>query len=554
MLLGYFVRSYKTMLSFYNLSLFRNPNAGFALQIVLDGINELFNSVLILSFIPTIILIVTYIVFRKKLTGKISFSFRKKLLLALIALLLSLSTVSFFRYDIKKNWEFRSESSGYGVMTCGIYNYYFAELVIGLDYTENYYNQIKDKSDEMYLYNQNTSNNSILEGMNLFVIQAEALQNFVIPFEYNNKLLTPCLNNFIQGDNVFYFNNVHTVVGLGNTSDAEFAVNTGYYPTGDLTIFWEAHDRLFDIQSLPKMFGDEYISYSFNPTIEGFYSHKYIHENWLGFESFTGFESYNLNFPYERNKDKYLHDMWVSDEAMLDYSLDKAKEVLAKDKKFYVFAQTISPHYPFVDLEEKYKYPHQRISFPSISKKFENYLNQINYNDRIIFDFITKAQSELPDTVFIIYGDHGNTLSKIEFEKLYDRKMTELEYRKLMLEIPVIIYDSSGKINNYLNANLFDINYLKGRTLSQIDIFSTIKSLYNLNADYTLGVDMFSEESSFAIDPKVLDIITDDFMYNLKNGQYYLKDISYAKMLVIVSEIRKFKLENDAHLTKKMRS
>ena len=62
-LLGYFTRSFKTMLSFYNLSLFRNPNAGFAYQIVLDGLSELLNSIQILSFVPTIILVITYIIF-----------------------------------------------------------------------------------------------------------------------------------------------------------------------------------------------------------------------------------------------------------------------------------------------------------------------------------------------------------------------------------------------------------------------------------------------------------------------------------------------------------
>ena len=250
----------------------------------------------------------------------------------------------------------------------------------------------------------------------------------------------------------------------------------------------------------------------------------------------------------------YLHEMWVSDEAMLNHSLEEAKVVLKQDKKFYVFAQTIAPHFPFVELEGKYQNQHNRIDFPNISDKFENYLNQINYNDKIITDFLLKAQMELPNTVFIIYGDHGNTLSKLEFEKLYNKKMTELEYRKFMLEIPVIIYDPSGKINNYLETNLIDISYMKSRTLSQIDIFSTIKSLYNLNSEYTLGVDMFSEEYSFSIDPKVLDIITDDFMYNLKNNSYYLKDISYDEMLVIVGAIKDFKLENDAHLTKKIGS
>ena len=549
-LLGYFTRSYKTMLSFYNLSLFRNPNAGFAYQIVLDGLNELFNSIQILAFVPTIILFITYVMFRKKLTGKLKFKFRTKILLTLISLILSVLVVIYFKYDLKRNWPYRTEVSAYGVATCGVYNYYFAELVIGLDYRKAYYEEVKDSEDNLQQFNNNDPNSNVLEGMNLFVIQAEALQNFVISFEYGEEMLMPYLNEFIKQENVFYFNNVHTVVGLGNTSDAEFAVNTGFYPTGDLTIFWEAYDSLFEIQSLPKMFGEEYISYSFNPTIEGFYAHKYMHENWLGFDLFTGFETFESKYPYNQNQDMFLYEKWVSDKAMLAYSVEKAEEVLNDNKNFYIFSQTISPHYPFVSLEENRT--REWINFTGVSNKFQNYLNQINYNDKILCDFLLEAETKLPNTVFIIYGDHGNTLSKIEFEKLYNRKLTDIEYRKMMLEIPVIIYDPSGKISNYIETNSLDQTYIQNRVLSQIDLFATIKSLYNLEADYTLGVDMFSNAKSFSIDPKVLDIITDEFIYNLKNQQYYLESITYDEMMIIVDEIKKLKLENDKYLTKKL--
>ena len=78
--------------------------------------------------------------------------------------------------------------------------------------------------------------------MNLFVIQLEAFSNYVMDFEY----ITPRLNEFIKEENVYYFSNLHSVVGLGNTSDAEMAFNTGYYPLGDLTINWAFYDNYFE--------------------------------------------------------------------------------------------------------------------------------------------------------------------------------------------------------------------------------------------------------------------------------------------------------------------
>ena len=64
---------------------------------------------------------------------------------------------------------------------------------------------------------------------------------------------------------------------------------------------------------------------------------------------------------------------------------------------------------------------------------------------------------------------------------------------------------------------------------------------------------MFSNDLSFSIDPKSLDIITDDFIYSMKNHKYeFYTDISYREMIKIVEKIKRFKLANDYYLTKKI--
>ena len=564
LLLGYFTKNYKMMMSFHNLTLFRNPNAGFAYQIFLDGLYETLFSAQILCILPTILMIVIYFILRKNILGKANINIRRNVILLLISLLVSLSNITLFKYKLDRKWPFRIEVAQYGIDTCGVYNYYFAELFIGLDYSENYYNKVKSRESQIDKYDKNHEHNlniidnleydnmnvGVLEGMNLFVIQAEALQNFAISYEYENKLLMPYMNELIQDKNMFYFSNMHTIVGMGNTSDAEFAVNTGYYPLGDLTINWEAYDNMFNIQSLPKMFGDEYISLSYNPTIEGFYAHKYIHENLYHFDRFTGFETFNKKYPYHNHQKLYLHKKWVSDEAILDYALEEAKEITSKGKKAFIFAQTISPHYPFVDISSKYSNPYKMIGFKGASRKFNNYLNQISYNDKIIYDFLMKAKDELENTVFIIYGDHGNSLSKKSYENLFSKKLDDFEYQKMLLEVPTLIYDPSGRITRYLTD--IEIDYMLNRTLSQIDIFQTIKSMFNLESDISLGVNLFSEEPSFAINSKTLDIIADEFYYIVKNDKYHLSNISYSEMISIVDIVKQFKLANDIELTKKL--
>ena len=564
-LLGYFTVNFKTMLSFNNLTLFRNPNAGFAYQVVIDGLEQMIFSIQVLFLIPTIVMLLIFLIFKKKITGKHNFKIRGSLILLLISLISSFSIFTYFKYKLEKNWPYRVEVSEYGVEVCGVYNYYFSELVLGFDYSENYYNNITEFDIELYNKNNSTnvniidgqtydrSNAGVLNGMNLFVIQAEALSNFVISYEYNNKLLMPYMNDFISKDNVYYFSNMYTSVGLGNTSDAEFAMNTGVYPLGDLTINWEIFDNMFKINSLSKMFSESYLSYSYNPTIEGFYAHKYVHENFYGFNKFSGFETVNSIFPIEQFPKYYLHDKWVSDEVILNVAMQDSLNAVNQGNNFYTFAQTISPHYPFVDISSRYSRNFEMITFNGISKKFSNYLNQINYIDKVLYDFLLEAQDTLSNTVFIIYGDHGNSLSKKEFEKLYSRKLTDFEYQRLLLQIPAIIYDPSGRIDDYLKNKDIDVDKMLSRTLSQIDLYSTIEMMFNLENEITFGVNMLSNEPSFAINPKSLDIIGDGFSYIVKNNNYYLDGLTYQEMINIVDRIKRFKAVSDMWLTLKMK-
>ena len=552
-LLIYFTRSFKTMLSFSNLTLFRNPNAGFAYQVVLDGLNEIVLNWQFVCLLPFIILLIVYLLIRKNGSNRIKVRFRLLIILIILALFSSFFTTLYFENGLKKHWPFRSEIAAYGIHSSGVYNYYFQELVIGLDYNEEYYERIKDEDDNLSSFNKGTTPNiSILEGMNLFMIQAEALQNFVIPLSIDNKLVMPYMNLFLEKEDVFFFNNLHSVVGLGNTSDAEFAVNTGYYPLGDLTIVWEVNDKLFDIQSLPKMFPSDYMKYSYNPTIEDFYAHKYVHEKFYEFDEFKGFESFNKRYSYSSYLDLYLHKKWVSDKAILEFALSDGIRAQKGGNNFYIFAQTITPHYPFVDLKA---YQNKVFNVKNVSDKFNNYLNQVNYIDKILYEFLINAEEKLPNTVFIIYGDHSNTLSKKDYETLYNKKLSDFEYQKILLEVPFVVYDPSSRISKYLDIKNLEFEKIKGRTLSQIDIFSTIKSLFNLTCKHNLGVNAFSNESSFAIEPKNLDLITDSFIYNFKNSNYYLySDMKFNEMFEIIEKLKKFKLANDNYLTKKIGS
>ena len=54
--------------------------------------------------------------------------------------------------------------------------------------------------------------------------------------EYNGKEITPNINKIIEGSTI-YFDNCHSQISNGNTSDAEFILNTGFYPIYKSSIY-----------------------------------------------------------------------------------------------------------------------------------------------------------------------------------------------------------------------------------------------------------------------------------------------------------------------------
>ena len=95
---------------------------------------------------------------------------------------------------------------------------------------------------------------NIGQGKNLIVIQIESMQNFVINAVYNGQEITPNLNRLLHEDTL-YFNHFYTNMGKGNTSDAEFSVQTGLYPV----IEGASYDLYMDNEfiALPELMAEQ---------------------------------------------------------------------------------------------------------------------------------------------------------------------------------------------------------------------------------------------------------------------------------------------------------
>jgi len=468
--------------------------------------------------------------------------------------ILQCGTYIFYEAMLAQNWTYSTDYAQYGCQYAGVYDYYLAEFVFRID-NRQINNKIDSKETykEISAYNKNTDSyknildlntysnkdnqSGILKDSNIFVIQMESTMTFCLESEFNGIEITPNFNELFKNENCFYFNNVSTTIGMGNTSDAEFAFMTGYYPTGDMTIAWEYYDYDFKMPALGNILSD-YESYGYNGTNETFYNHKNLHEGLYGITNFRGLETYEALYPKPSYPEKYLN-YWISDPSILAWARDTQQDANKRNKKCFSFVETITPHNPFYDLSAEesnlycdflegnstngyYNIYDYEISMPYF--QLTNYLNQVKFNDILLTSFlkdVTNPNSShyLPNTVFILYGDHGNAIPKEFYESLYKKTLTEYEYRKLQLNIPVIFYDPSGRIKKSLGS---DYSSILSQNKSNTDMFRTVLNLLGVTTDANYyGVNMFSGEPSYSYDPKNSDIITDGFIYNEKRESYY---------------------------------
>nr|WP_269448157.1 LTA synthase family protein [Lentibacillus sp. JNUCC-1] len=123
---------------------------------------------------------------------------------------------------------------------------------------------------------------------NLLIIQVESLQNFVMALTVNGQEITPTINELAK--NSLYFNNFFQQIGSGNTSDAEFMMNTSIYPIGEIPTSKQIEGKT--IPSLPRTLNEE------GYTTSTFHAHEITYWNRdkmypaLGFDEWFAMDFY----------------------------------------------------------------------------------------------------------------------------------------------------------------------------------------------------------------------------------------------------------------------
>lgn len=314
------------------------------------------------------------------------------------------------------------------------------------------------------------------EGKNLIVIQLESFQQFLLGLEVEGHEITPNLNA-LAGKG-FSFPRFYHMVGQGNTSDAEFVVNTSYYvpPQGAATMRYV--DRV--LPSLPRLLkGQGYETATFHTNTVEFWNRGELYSS-LGWDRYYDDDFFGT-------EDSIFFGS--SDEVLYRKTAAELGRMHDAGKPFYAQVIAMTAHHPYTLPEEK-----QQIAF---SDKYADtfvgdYLVAQHYADMALGQFIDdlKARGVWEDSIVVLYGDHVglpiyslNNHEKDLMEELLGHPYSYAD----MIHVPLIMIGDGVTYPNTFHS-------LGG----QVDILPTIANLMNVPLDGYIhfGQDLLNQKDN----------------------------------------------------------
>ncbi|CAH1055006.1 LTA synthase family protein [Paenibacillus pseudetheri] len=347
------------------------------------------------------------------------------------------------------------------------------------------------------------------KGKNLVILQMESFQNFLINLKIDGVEITPNMNKLAASS--YYFPRFYQQVGQGNTSDAEFIVNTSFYvpPDGPATQMYAPKE----LPSLPKLLQAQgYDTATFHTNEVDFWNRGELY-NALGFNRYYDKEYYG-------EEDTVFYG--ASDEVLYEKTAAELARMDQKDQPFYSHVISMSAHNPFSIPEDKYKM--------ALPERFEgtlvgDYIRAQNYADYALGLFIDelKQNGVWDNSLIALYGDHrGLPIFSLKeddhvlLQEILGHKYTERE----LINIPLI-----------LSAKGITTPSVKEQLGGQVDILPTVSNLLGVSlADHIhFGQDLLNQ-STYNLLPQRYYLPTGSFVNNeelflsgsgFQDGQHY---------------------------------
>ena len=321
-------------------------------------------------------------------------------------------------------------------------------------------------------------------GKNVIIIQVEALDDFLIQKTYDGQAVTPNLNKLI-GES-WYWPNMYSETGIGNTADAEWIVNTSLYaPRGQAATVGYANRIVPGLPTVLKGLG--YDSFTIHQNKVLYWNRKQMYEG-VGFNRY-----YDSGFFHGVDQ---MGEMGVSDEQLFKKGVGLLRGLEASRTPFYSQFITLSAHTPFEFTPES----RRPLKTPAEldGSLMGKYISAESYSDLAIGQFIDelKATKLWDNSIIVIYGDHTAMLDNkltgkdaLGAQKLLGRPYGPADRQRIPLIIhlpkqttPVLRQDVAGQadvmptVADLVGADITQIPHM-GRS-----VFVGSNSLVPLNA------------------------------------------------------------------------
>jgi phosphoglycerol transferase MdoB-like AlkP superfamily enzyme len=379
-----------------------------------------------------------------------------------------------------------------------IQNRYSALMVNQLDVLSAVGERNKQYQDPEAL--KNLKHWGIAEGKNLIVIQVESFQDFVINTSYEGQELTPFLNGLIQEDSL-YFDSYYQQLGMGNTSDAEFATNNAIYPTVYGQSYALYKDNTF--RGLPWQLRDQgYTALAFHGYKGDFWSRDLAYSG-QGFERFYSEKDYIIHEPI---------GFGLNDFEFFEQSVEILKTY---SQPFYGFFITLTNHHPY---QLPLQYQEIELKPEHQGTLFGDYLQSVRYTDHALRYFfeILKAEGIYENSVIAIYGDHhGLVVSDTESKLILDDFLGKPYEFDEMLHIPLILHVADSGVTETIST-----------IGTQIDFMPTILNLMGVpNDNYLIfGQDLVNADkgvAAFQAYTAYGSFISDQFVFEMSRDYIF---------------------------------
>ncbi|MDO5302215.1 MAG: sulfatase-like hydrolase/transferase [Tissierellia bacterium] len=313
----------------------------------------------------------------------------------------------------------------------------------------------------------------LAQGMNVLYIQAESLQNTFVGQRYNGQEITPFLNDLIASTGTIYFDDYFELLGVGNTSDAEFVSVNGTYPT----VQGQAYDTYRDSNSygLAAMAARRgYTTLAFHGNSGSFYNRR-EHLPRQGFQEVYLAEDLHMD---------EVFNIGLSDGSLFRQMARRLAEIHRQGENFFALAITLSTHTPFDLPEELRELP----PLPGAEEDFVyQYASCARYTDSAMREFFGQLEAEgiLDHTLVVIYGDHhAYTIKNAQQQNSVTRWLgRELDYDDMM-NVPLVIRIPG-----------FQEQIRRHNIGSQVDLYPTVLNLlgWDRRSIPTMGVDLLGD-------------------------------------------------------------